>query len=145
VATSVRMVAPPRPPYSFSPFATSTSWLLSTDFSDSDTNIASLLGLTYRALADRRVDVIARNSTDEQIAALDLVALSDDRGYFLPYRAAPVVRAATLEKYPAVAAALAELAGKISDAEMRRLNALADVEHQDIADIARAWLAQRVP
>ena len=103
------------------------------------------LGLTYRALADHRVDVIAGNSTDGQIAALDLMALTDDRGYFPPYQAAPVVRAAVLEKYPAVRAALAELGGKISDAEMRRLNARADVEHQDIAEIARAWLAERVP
>jgi len=103
------------------------------------------LGLTYRALAERRVDVIAGNSTDGQIAALDLVALKDDRGYFPPYQAAPIVRAATLEKYPALAAVLAELGGKISDAEMRRLNALADVEHKDIADIARTWLAERVP
>jgi len=103
------------------------------------------LGLTYRALADGRVDVIAGNSTDGQIAKLDLVALSDDRGYFPPYQAAPVVRAGVLEKYPAVGAALAELGGKISDAEMRRLNALADVEHKDIAEIARAWLAERVP
>jgi len=103
------------------------------------------LGLTYRALAEHRVDVIAGNSTDGQIAKLDLVALSDDRGYFPPYQAAPVVRAATLEKYPGVAAALAELGGRISDAEMRRLNALADVEHKDIADIARTWLAERVP
>ncbi len=103
------------------------------------------LGLTYRALAERRVDVIAGNSTDGQIAKLDLVALSDDRGYFPPYQAAPVIRAAVLEKHPAVTAALAELGGKISDAEMRRLNALADVEHTDIADIARTWLAERVP
>jgi glycine betaine/choline ABC-type transport system substrate-binding protein len=103
------------------------------------------LGLTYRALADRRVDIIAGNSTDGQIAALDLVALIDDRGYFPPYQAAPVVRAVVLERYPAVRAALAELGGTISDAEMRRLNALADVEHKDIAEIARAWLAERVP
>jgi glycine betaine/choline ABC-type transport system substrate-binding protein len=103
------------------------------------------LGLTYRALADRRVDVIAGNSTDGQIAALDLVALTDDRHYFPPYQAAPVVRAAILERYPAVGAALAELGGKMSDAEMRRLNALADVEHKDIAEIARAWLAERIP
>ena len=103
------------------------------------------LGLTYRALADRRVDVIAGNSTDGQIAALDLVALTDDRGYFPPYQAAPVARGAVLEKYPAVRAALAELGGKISDAEMRRLNAQADVEHKDIVEIARAWLQEQVP
>jgi len=103
------------------------------------------LGLTYRALAERRVDVIAGNSTDGQIAALDLVALNDDRHYFPAYQAAPIVRATTLEKYPAVSRALAELGGKISDGEMRRLNALADVEHQDIAEIARTWLAERIP
>jgi glycine betaine/choline ABC-type transport system substrate-binding protein len=103
------------------------------------------LGLTYRALAEGRVDVIAGNSTDGQIAALDLVALEDDRRYFPPYQAAPVVRTAVLRDHPAIAAALAELAGKISDAEMRRLNALADVEHRDLAVIARQWLARTAP
>lgn len=103
------------------------------------------LGLTIRALAGGKVDVIAGNSTDGQIAALDLVQLADDRGYFPPYQAAPVIRDAVLERYPRVAAALAELGGKISDAEMRRLNALADVEHRDIAEIARDWLALRLP
>jgi len=103
------------------------------------------LGLTYRALSDGKVDVIAGNSTDGQIEALHLVALADDRHYFPPYQAAPVVRAAVLERYPAVAAALAQLGGRISDDEMRRLNALADVQHRDIAEIARAWLAARLP
>ena len=99
------------------------------------------LGLTYRALADGRVDVIAGNSTDGLIAALDLLVLADDRRYFPPYHAAPVIRRSTLERHPAVAGALAELAGRISDAEMRRLNAQADVEHRDLAAIARDWLA----
>ena len=103
------------------------------------------LGLTSSALADGMVDVIAGNSTDGQIAALGLAQLADDRGYFPPYRAAPVIRSAVLEQYPKVAAALADLGGKISDSEMRRLNALADVEHRDIADIAREWLTNRLP
>ncbi len=103
------------------------------------------LGLTYRALADGKVDLIAGNSTDGQIAALDLVALIDDRHYFPPYEAAPVVRLETLERHPTVAAALGELAGKISDAEMRRLNADADVKHRDVTTIAREWLQANVP
>jgi osmoprotectant transport system substrate-binding protein len=103
------------------------------------------LGLTYRALADGKVDVIAGNSTDGQIVALDLVQLADDRNYFPPYQAAALVRRAVLEKYPALAKALAELGGRISDAEMRRLNALADVQHKDIVVIAREWLAKQVP
>jgi osmoprotectant transport system substrate-binding protein len=103
------------------------------------------LGLTYRALADGKVDVIAGNSTDGQIAALDLVVLDDDRHYFPPYEAAAVIREAVLRRHPEVGAALAQLGGKISDAAMRRLNALADVEHRDLATIARDWLARTVP
>jgi glycine betaine/choline ABC-type transport system substrate-binding protein len=103
------------------------------------------LGLTYRALADGKVDVIAGNSTDGQIQALDLVALEDDRGYFPPYEAAPVIREAVVRAHPAVAAALAQLSGTISDQEMRHLNALADVEHQDIATVARNWLNRNLP
>jgi glycine betaine/choline ABC-type transport system substrate-binding protein len=103
------------------------------------------LGLTYRALADGRVDVIAGNSTDGLIAALDLVVLEDDRRYFPPYNAAPVVRRVVIERHPAVRAALAELAGRITDAEMRRLNALADVERRDLAVIAREWLTASLP
>src|SRR3989441_891527 len=86
------------------------------------------LGLTYRALAEGKVDVIAGNSTDGQIEALDLVVLEDDRHYFPPYEAAPVIRQAVLDAHPEVGTALALLAGLITDAEMRRLNALADVE-----------------
>jgi len=91
------------------------------------------------------VDVIAGNSTDGQIQALDLLVLEDDRHYFPPYEAAPVIRLTTVTRHPQVAAALAQLAGRISDVEMRRLNALADVEHRDIASIARDWLRATVP
>lgn len=103
------------------------------------------LGLTYRALADGKIDVIAGNSTDGQLAALHLVALVDDRHYFPPYEAAPVVRGAVLERHPEVARALLELRGKIDDDEMRRLNAQADLEHRDLPAIARDWLARAVP
>jgi glycine betaine/choline ABC-type transport system substrate-binding protein len=103
------------------------------------------LGLTYRALADGKIDLIAGNSTDPQIQALDLVVLEDDRDYFPPYQAAPVMRAELLERHPETAAALAELAGKIDEEEMRRLNVLADIEHRDVAEIARDWLGRRIP
>jgi osmoprotectant transport system substrate-binding protein len=103
------------------------------------------LGLTYRALADSRVDVIAGNSTDGQIAALHLVVLADDRHYFPPYVAAPIIRQAVLDRHPGIGPALAELAGKIDDVEMRRLNAQVDVEHRDLRAVAHDWLTQAVP
>ena len=99
------------------------------------------LGLTYRALADSQVDLIAGNSTDGQIEALHLAVLADDRHYFPPYQAAPVVRKAVLERHPELRRALEELGGRIDEATMRRLNAAVDVDHRDIAAVAREFLA----
>ncbi|MFC1639775.1 glycine betaine ABC transporter substrate-binding protein [Gemmatimonadota bacterium] len=107
-------------------------------FSEAPTELD--LGLTYRALAEGRVDIIAGNSTDGQIDALDLYHLSDDRGYFPPYEAVPIVRAATLERFPQMMEALLELAGAMSEAEMRRLNMLVDVERMDVREVAADFL-----
>lgn len=103
------------------------------------------LGLTYRALAEGQVDIIAGNSTDGQIEALELFALADDRGYFPAYQAVPVLRWPVLRRHPEVGRALEELGGTISDSTMRRLNNLVDVEHRDPAEVAREFLAARVP
>jgi glycine betaine/choline ABC-type transport system substrate-binding protein len=83
--------------------------------------------LTYRALADKQVDLISVGTTDALIAALDLVVLEDDRDYFPTYTAAPVVRLETLTQYPELEPAIATLAGKISEGEMRQMNYLVDV------------------
>ncbi|HTT68230.1 MAG TPA: glycine betaine ABC transporter substrate-binding protein [Gemmatimonadales bacterium] len=99
------------------------------------------LGLTYRALADSVVDLIAGNSTDGQIAALRLVQLVDDRRYFPSYQAAPVVGDAALGRHPEIRAALAELAGTIGDTTMQRLNYEVDVRHRGAAEVAREFLA----
>jgi osmoprotectant transport system substrate-binding protein len=97
------------------------------------------LGLLYRALADRQVDLVAGNSTDGLIAALGMVALEDDRRYFPPYEAVPLVRRDTLDKHPEAGAALAQLTGKISEDEMRRMNYAVDGEHRDPAEVVREF------
>jgi osmoprotectant transport system substrate-binding protein len=93
------------------------------------------LGLIYRALVDHQVDVVAGNSTDGLIGALGLVALEDDRHYFPPYDAVPIVRQATLEQFPAVRTALAELAGKVSAADIRQMNYAVDGSHREPAAV----------
>lgn len=100
------------------------------------------LGLTYRALAGGRVDIVAGNSTDGQIDALDLVHLRDDRHYFPPYEAAPVVRRALLARHPDVRQILASLGGTIDEARMRRMNYAVDVEKRDVRDVAAEFLRQ---
>lgn len=89
------------------------------------------LGLVYRSLLQHQVDVVAGNSTDGLIDALHLVALEDNLHYFPPYDAVPVVREETMQRYPALRAALAELAGKISADDMRKMNYAVDAELKD--------------
>jgi len=98
------------------------------------------LGLLYRALLEKQVDMVAGNSTDGLIAAHDLTVLEDDRHYFPPYQAVPIVREDTLTRHPEVATALEQLAGKISDEDMRHMNYSVDGEHRDIQEVVRNFL-----
>ncbi len=98
------------------------------------------LGLLYRALLEKQVDIVAGNSTDGLIAARDLAILEDDKHYFPPYQAVPLVRHETLKLHPAVRRALIDLGGKISDEEMRRLNYSVDGEHRDVVEVVREFL-----
>jgi glycine betaine/choline ABC-type transport system substrate-binding protein len=97
------------------------------------------LGLIYRALQDHKVDIVAGNSTDGVIDSLHLVILKDDRHYFPPYDAVPIVRRATLEKFPQLRGILAELGGKVTGADMRHLNYLVDAEQRDVAVVVRDY------
>jgi osmoprotectant transport system substrate-binding protein len=101
------------------------------------------LGLLYRALLDHQVDIVAGNSTDGLIDSLHLVALEDDRHYFPPYDAVPIVRRAALEKFPQLRQALADLSGKLTAAEMRHLNAQVDADQRDVATLVRAFRAAK--
>ncbi len=98
------------------------------------------LGLLARALRDRQIDLAAGNATDGLIPTLDLFVLEDDRHYFPPYEAVPVVREQVLQEHPEVSQALAALAGKISDQEMQQLNYSVDGRHRDVKEVVREFL-----
>ena len=97
------------------------------------------LGLIYRALIQKQVDMVAGNSTDGQISRLGLVVLKDNQQYFPPYEAAPIVRKETLNKYPQLRTAINQLSGKITSDEMRELNNLVEGELQDIKTVVREF------
>ncbi len=101
------------------------------------------LGLLARALKEKQVDIAVGNSTDGLIPALDLFVLEDDRRYFPPYEAVPVTREDMLQQHPEVKAAIDELAGKISDEDMRQLNYAVDGQHRDPADVVREFLRNK--
>lgn len=101
------------------------------------------LGLIYRALTNKQVDMIAGANTDGLIAALNLTVLEDDRHYFPPYDAVPLVRRQTLERYPALGAALADLGGKISEEDMRMMNYAVDGQHRDTSEVVSEFLRRK--
>src|SRR5215469_6517053 len=101
------------------------------------------LGLLARALKEKQVDLIAGNTTDGLIPALDLAVLADDKHYFPPYEAVAVVRRQTVGEHPEVATALNDLAGKISDQEMQQLNYAVDGQHRDLKEVVREFLRKK--
>jgi osmoprotectant transport system substrate-binding protein len=100
------------------------------------------LGLLYRGLTERQVDLVAGNSTDGPITALDLFVLEDDRRYFPPYEAVPVSRTESLARHPGFRPALEQLRGRIDASQMRRMNHAVDGQHRDVSDVAREFLQQ---
>jgi osmoprotectant transport system substrate-binding protein len=101
------------------------------------------LGLLYRALEAHQVDMIAANSTDGPIEALGLTVLQDDRHYFPPYQAAPLVRDEALRRWPQIVLAMDALAGKVTAEEMQAMNEAVDGEHRDPAEVVRAFRARK--
>jgi len=97
------------------------------------------LGLLYRALASRQVDIVAGNSTDGPIRALGFVILEDDRHYFPPYEAVPLVREDSLRLHPGIQVAMDRLAGKVSANEVRGMNYAVDAQHRDVGDVVREF------
>jgi osmoprotectant transport system substrate-binding protein len=97
------------------------------------------LGLLYRALNNNQVDIIAGNSTDGPIAAYHLRVLADDKRYFPPYVAVPLVREEALQRWPQLRPAMADLAGKITADDMRAMNGAVDGEHRDAAEVVREY------
>ncbi len=99
-------------------------------------------GLMYKALREGQVDVISGFATDGRIKAYDLTVLEDDKNYFPPYYAAPVVRQDTLRQYPELREVFAKVAGKISDEKMAELNYQVDNEQKPTLEVAKSFLEE---
>jgi osmoprotectant transport system substrate-binding protein len=101
------------------------------------------LGLLYRALTAHQVDMIAASSTDGPIEALHLAALEDDRHYFPPYQAVPLVRGEALARWPEMRVALSALAGRVTAEDMRGMNESVDGQHRDAVEVVREFRARK--
>ena len=98
------------------------------------------LSLTYRALQSGELDIIAGNSTDGLISALDLFQLQDDRRYFPPYQAVFIARS---DKTSILRNAFEKLNSAISTEEMRRLNYEVDGKKRTPREVAIEWVQSK--
>ena len=95
-----------------------------------------LQAVKYQALAADEVDVIDGYATDGRIARYDLRVLTDDRHFFPPYDAAPLIGRRLAGTRPEAVAALTELAGLLDEASMRELNRRVEVDGEPVARVA---------
>lgn len=100
------------------------------------------IGLVYKAVDTKEVDIVLAYSTDSRLKEYNLVTLEDDKHFFPPYGASPVVRNDTLKKYPQLQEVINKLVGKIDTQTMTALNYQADIEKKDPAAIAREFLLE---
>ncbi|HEY6901601.1 MAG TPA: glycine betaine ABC transporter substrate-binding protein, partial [Puia sp.] len=97
----------------------------------------------YKAIFNKKLDVISGYSTDGRLKAYDLLTLEDDRKIFPPYYAAPVIRKDALAKYPELAPVLNKLAGRINDSIMTELNYRVEYLNQSPEQCAREFLVSQ--
>lgn len=99
------------------------------------------LGLLYRALEAKQVNIVAGNATDAMLAKMDVKVLADDQHVFPPYQACIAVRQDAMDATPGLRQALEALSGKLNNDVMRKLNYQVDIDHKPAAEVARDWLA----
>jgi len=99
--------------------------------------------LMYQAVSKGEVDVICAFATDGRISSYNLKPLEDDRNFFPPYYAAPIIREETVQNHPEVGNVVSLIGGLIDDANMQRLNFEVDGEGQSPTDVAKRFLRSK--
>jgi osmoprotectant transport system permease protein len=99
--------------------------------------------LMYEAVAKKEVDVICAFATDGRIASYHLKPLKDDRQFFPPYHAAPVIREDILKKYPKIGDVLELFGGIIDDTAMQQLNFEVDAKQRKIEEVVTEFLNEK--
>lgn len=99
-------------------------------------------GIMYRSIGAKEVDVINSYTTDGQLQDYDLRVLEDDKSYFPPYHALPLVRKETLKEYPEIEEVLKQLAGIINEEAMQKMNAKVDNEGMMVEQVAQDFLVE---
>ena len=99
-------------------------------------------GMMYRSISAGEVDVINSYTTDGQLQTHDLRVLEDDKSYFPPYHALPLVRKETLNEYPELEEVLGLLEGMIDEEAMQIMNGKVDNDGMMVERVAQEFLIE---
>ncbi|MFS0577423.1 glycine betaine ABC transporter substrate-binding protein [Sporosarcina sp. 179-K 3D1 HS] len=99
-------------------------------------------GIMYRSINAKEVDVINSYTTDGQLQYYDLRVLEDDKSYFPPYHALPLVRKETLKEYPEIEEVLKQLEGVIDEEAMQKMNGKVDNDGMMVERVAQEFLIE---
>lgn len=98
------------------------------------------VALVYNAVASKKMDIVLAYSTDARLKEYELVTLEDDKHFFPPYDASPVIRKDVLEKHPELDEIIGLLIGKIDARTMVDLNYEVDVNKRNEKKVAEEYL-----
>jgi osmoprotectant transport system permease protein len=96
----------------------------------------------YLALINKKTDVVDAFATDALLKKFDLVSLEDDKSFFPPYYAIPLVREEVLETYPELEAIIEELGDLLTNEVMIELNYQVDELQREPDVVAKEFLIQ---
>lgn len=100
-------------------------------------------GLLYSGIEEGEIDVTTGFGTDGQISAYDLVVLEDDKSFWPPYPAAPIVRQEIVDEYPEIADLLNQLSAALDAETMQALNWEVAGNGREADEVAREFLQEQ--
>ena len=98
------------------------------------------IGLKYKAINQKKIDVMVIFTTDGQLSASDVVVLEDDKNFYPSYICGNVIRTEVLEKYPELETVFEKLNGLITDSDMAQMNYFVETENKEPRDVAKDFL-----
>ena len=94
----------------------------------------------YTALLNNNSQVIDAFTTDGLLRKFNLTVLEDDKNFFPPYYAVPLLKQKTLEKYPEVETLMSKLGPYLTDEVMQEMNYQVDEVGKNPEEVAKEFL-----
>jgi osmoprotectant transport system substrate-binding protein len=97
-------------------------------------------GLVYTALHNNQITIGLIYTTDGRVKGFGIVPLEDDKHFFPPYNATPVVRATVLQQNPKLAEQLNALSATLDNDTMLEMNKQVDIDGKSVQAVAAEFL-----